>query len=72
MEQEIKFKQLICVIDSKIHATAKKRAIDLEVKFKDYIAALIQHEVKHGVFDGVDIQILIDGEEKANNAKASS
>lgn len=61
MEQQLKTKQLICIIPSTIHSTAKKRAIDLEVKFKDYVAALIQYEVKHGIFNGIDIQILIHG-----------
>ena len=61
MEQPIKEKQLICIIPSHIHSTAKKRAIDLEVKLKDYIAALIQYEVKHGIFTGIDIQELISG-----------
>jgi hypothetical protein len=59
MKSKIREKQLICMIPHSIHATAKKRAIDLDVKLKDYIAALIQYEVKYGTFGNMDIQELI-------------
>lgn len=60
MEQTTEIKQFSFKLNEVIHSLAKKRVIDLKINLAQYMTALIQYELENELFDGVDIQGLLD------------